>query len=52
MKPEQIRGAVAALSMISHAGEASNRGLGVGNWESGTLIGKICNSLYNSPVYN
>jgi integrase/recombinase XerD len=40
VKPEQVRGAVNALSMISHAGEASNGELGVGSRELGIINGK------------
>jgi hypothetical protein len=40
VKPEQVRGAVNALSMISHAGEASNGELGVGSQELGIINGK------------
>jgi integrase/recombinase XerD len=35
VKPEQIRGAVAALSMLSHAGESN-----VGESEVGEYVGK------------
>ena len=36
VKPEQVRGAVAALSMLSHAGKGGE--LGAGSWESSNPI--------------